>query len=101
MGLLPLLLLWLWVWLFGEGSGLTACGAEVEQDIGRQGGEGELLGLVDQDAGTTMCWIPCYLVLGIARLAWLIPAALRSPGMLVASVANTQVLEGQATQIAL
>ena len=95
------MLLWLGIWLFGDGSGLAACGAEVEQDIGRQGGEGELLGLVDQDAVAAMCWIPCYLVLGIARLAWLIPAALRSPGMLVASVANTQVLEGQATQIAL
>ena len=99
--MLLLLLLWLGVWLFGEGSGLAACGAEVEQDVGRQGSEGELLGLVDQDAGAAMCWILCCLVLGIARFAWLIPAALRSPGMLVASVANTQVLDGQATQIAL
>lgn len=36
---------------------MAACGAEIEQDVGRQGGEGELLGLVDQDAGSAMCWL--------------------------------------------
>ena len=89
--------------LSGDGSaGLLGSGcAEVPEGSGRENSEDCLVGWgCDEN-----CWglppPPSYLVLGIARLAWLIPAALRSPGILVASVAKTQVLDGQATQIAL
>ena len=74
------------VWLFGEGSGLAACGTEVEQDVGRQGGEGELLGLADQDAGATMRWILCYLALGRLRVGR--PVMWRSGRLRVAKAVN-------------
>ena len=75
--------LWLGVWLFGDCSGLAACGAEVEQDVGRQGGEGELLGLVDQDVVPAMCW-PCFRVRGRLRVGR--PVMWRSGRVRVAKV---------------
>ena len=68
---------------FGEGSGLAACGAEVEQDVGRQGGEGELLGLVDQDVVPAMCWL-CFRVRGRLRVGR--PVMWRSGRVRVAKV---------------
>ena len=64
---------------------MAACGAEVEQDVGRQSGEGELLGLVDQDAGATMCW-SCFRVRGRLRVGR--PVMWRSERVLVAKVVN-------------
>lgn len=49
----------------GQGPGLPSGGAQVEEDAGGEGGEGELLGLVDQDRLPPP---PGYLRRGIVRV---------------------------------